>query len=285
MTDIDLITDRNSLRKLYGIFTPDAMYGQKPFRIDAQLVGNTVLLCRWENSDLMKPRSPHPFVYAKSHELATSEDVIDGITSCHQIVRYNFGGKTLLVRFELDAATEAPPQPKSKLVSTAISASSNNDLSALLSKSSVKTSKHPIPPSNETKGDIKIHRTTLSTPPLSTFIEKKTRSMKGELDYVDIYGQLVFSQTPNLYVAKHMRGDFRTLEKVVLGQGILKGIGEAADEVLGKVAAMLDTMISVVKEHEGVSFVWSGEGEQVEVWEFGGHPPLSDEVKEMLGAQ
>lgn len=73
MYGVELITDRNSLRKIYGLYTPDAMYGIKPFRIDAQKIGNVVIFSRWEDPAMKKPKAPHPHCYSKSHELATME--------------------------------------------------------------------------------------------------------------------------------------------------------------------------------------------------------------------
>ena len=79
-----------------------------------------------------------------------------------------------------------------------------------------------------------------------------------------------------------MRGNFQSLEKIKLGEGRLEGIAEAADEVLGQVVALLEEMIGITKEYGGVSFVWSGEGMGLGVWEFDGHVPLSEVAKEML---
>lgn len=262
------------------MFTPEAMHGQKPFRIDAQLVGDTVLFCRWESEDMRTPKLPHPFCFAKSHELATSEQQIEGVTSCHRIVRYEFGRITMMVRFELDAVTHLPP-------STSCAddeEKDRGDLVRLMSGASVKSGARPLPPITDVEGGIAIHRSTWPSPPLSSFIEKKTRAMKGELDYIDIYGQLVFSQTPNLFVARHVKGDFRTLEKLALGQGKLKDIAKVAEGVLDKVAGMLARMIEAVKEHEGVSFVWDGKGADVEVFEYLGQPQLSKQALGMMAS-
>lgn len=148
--------------------------------------------------------------------------------------------------------------------------------------SSFKAGLRPLPALTERIGGIDIHRSQYPSPPLSSFIENKTRSLRGEMDFVDIYGQLVFSQTSNLYVARHHNGYFQTLEKLKLGEGKLAGIAEAAEQVLDKVAAMLEKMIEITKEHKEVSFVWSGTGMEVGVWKFDGHVALSDAAKGML---
>jgi hypothetical protein len=209
MYGIELITDRNSLRKIYGLFTPDAMYGPKPFRIDAQQIGNVVIFSRWEDPEMKPPKAPHPYCHSKSHELASMEQQLEGAVSCHRMVRYEIGGIAMMVRFELDAVTEAVPTVSRKGVSG--TGNGTDSLAVAMRGTSVKVTLLPLPAHTELKAGITIHRTPYPSPPLSSFIEKKTRSAKGDLDYVDIYGQLVFSQTPHLHVARHNRGDFKTL--------------------------------------------------------------------------
>ena len=262
MYGVELITDRNSLRKIYGLYTPDAIYGKKPFRIDAQKIGNVVIFSRWEDPEATRPKAPHPFCFSKSHELATVEQQLERAVSCHRLVRYEFGGIAMMVRFELDAVSEAAPSSHSskadngRVDSSAEAMQKNTVISTLL----------PLSKYTEIKAGIIIHRTPYPSPPLSTFIEKKTRSAKGELDYVDIYGQLIFSQTPHLYVARHTRGYFSSLEKVSLGQGKLRDIENATQGMMRKVAGMFREIMETVEEFGECSFVWKGEGSIVEVW-------------------
>jgi len=110
MYGVELITDRNSLRKIYGLYTPDAIYGKKAFRIDAQKIGNVVIFSRWEDPEATRPKAPHPFCFSKSPELVTIEQQLEGAVSCHRLVRYEFGGIAMMVRFELDAVSEAAPR-------------------------------------------------------------------------------------------------------------------------------------------------------------------------------
>lgn len=140
----------------------------------------------------------------------------------------------------------------------------------------------PLPKLTLIIGGIDVHRAPYPSAPLSSLVENKTRTIKGEMDFVDIYGQLVFARVPNLHVARHRVGDFATLDRLKLGEGKLALIAEGAEAVLGQVAAVLGKMISVTKDLGGVSFVWSGEGSDIGVWKFGGHPPISDAAKEML---
>ena len=56
------------------------------------------------------PMAPNPFCWSKSHELATMEHQLEGMVSCHRMVRYEFGWVEIMVRFELDAVNEAAPK-------------------------------------------------------------------------------------------------------------------------------------------------------------------------------
>ena len=271
MYGVELVTDRNSLRKIYGLYTPDAMYGPKPFRIDAQKIENVVIFSRWENPQMKKPQTPHPQCYSKSHEFATMEQQLEGVVSCHRMVRYEFGGIDMIVRFELDAVTEAAPRFET-----------DDSLVDAMRGTSIDSTLLPLPDHTETKAGLNIYRTSYPSPPLSSFIEKKTRSSKGELDYIDIYGQLIFSQTPHLYVARHTRGLFTSLEKVSLGEGKLRDIETSTTGIMGKVAGMIKEMMECVDEFGECSFVWKGEGSTVEVWRGEEQIGLSEEAREML---
>jgi hypothetical protein len=272
MYGVQLITDRNSLRKIYGLYTPDAMYGPKPFRIDAQKIGNVVIFSRWEDPQMKKPQTPHPHCYSKSHELATMEQQLEGVVSCHRMVRYGFGGIDMIVRFELDAVAEAAPG----------ACNDDRSLAEAMGGTSVKSTLLPLPRYTEIKAGITIYRTPYPSPPFSSFIEKKTRSAKGELDFIDIYGQLIFSQTPHPYVARHTRGYFSSLEKVSLGEGKLRDIAASTQGIMGKVAGMIGEMMDCVDEFGECSFIWKGEGSNVEVWRGEEQVGLSEEAGEML---
>jgi len=186
-----------------------------------------------------------------------------------------------MVRFELDSVTEAAFEGSG-------AEDLNEDHSGIFSQASTKTEKtfehtlFSLPTSTETKSGLKIYRTIYPSPPLSSFVEKKTRSTGRELDYIDIYGQLVFSQTPQLYIARHSTGNFKTLEKVRLGQGKLADIAEATADLMAKTAGIIREMMDVTENFGEVSFVWKGEGSTVEVWKGESQVELSEEAREML---
>lgn len=115
---VDFVTDRSNLRKLMRWIDG---YAGRAFRIDAQLAGNgTVLLSRWETRTREQGR---PTSYGFNFEEASTTPAAGcvGTTSHHRIVKYvsltellyrdiadcsirqNFGGLSMIVRFEVDA--------------------------------------------------------------------------------------------------------------------------------------------------------------------------------------
>lgn len=97
--------------------------------------------------------------------------------------------------------------------------------------------------------------------PKSSLLELKTRSLHTPLDRADTYPQLFFSQTLNLYLARHTRGRFATVEKLPLAdmreeeRGARAGV-RAAVEVLKEIKR------AVRREGKGarLSVVWIGDG-------------------------
>ena len=102
MTTICVITDRNSLRKLLTFASANA---RDPFRIDVEMVGDTMILVRRENSNVRHIRKDDDQGYGHEFEKAfsTFDKDLQGSRSHHRIVQYNLGGMKCLLRFEADA--------------------------------------------------------------------------------------------------------------------------------------------------------------------------------------
>ncbi|EIM83177.1 uncharacterized protein STEHIDRAFT_62871, partial [Stereum hirsutum FP-91666 SS1] len=102
---IDVITDRNGLRKLLGWTTGSSR--RKEWRIDMQLVGTkTVLFNRREPSTAVAPM-PGGATFGHAFEMKMTKPQAKGVgrelDGHHRIVRYDFGGLCMVVRFEVDA--------------------------------------------------------------------------------------------------------------------------------------------------------------------------------------
>lgn len=87
----------------------------------------------------------------------------------------------------------------------------------------------------------------------STLIELKTRAAHRPLDWAEVYPQLYLSQTTYLYLAKHNRGNFGTVEKIQLAGDSMKVYAEQAEVGMGKLEVVLTQVLEAVrKEGEGV---------------------------------
>lgn len=101
MSKVDLVTDRNSLRKLLD-WTEGRV--KNPWRIEVDILGHTMILTRWEANptNILSGDSTgfgHEFEKCFTDQL---EDLKKS-TGHHRIVKYTLGGLQLLVRFEVDA--------------------------------------------------------------------------------------------------------------------------------------------------------------------------------------
>lgn len=145
----------------------------------------------------------------------------------------------ILVRFEADARTV-----------------SEDDLENAFSQLSMKsksTAKPAISPSHPL---LNIRRNADPNPaPQSSIIELATRAAHKEIDIDDIYPQLYFSQTPSLYVAKHNRGTFFTVDKIALGSERVVRSAAKAEANMRRLRKILGEIVDLVKK--------SGDGVQL----------------------
>ncbi|PVH69993.1 hypothetical protein DL98DRAFT_598198 [Cadophora sp. DSE1049] len=104
MSPIQLVTDRNSLRN----FLSFASKGPGKWRIDVDMINNTMFLNQWEEFRLMmiNGHQDSGFGHAFEKSITTRESGLDAIHH-ERIVRYELGGLDCLVRFEADAYLNA----------------------------------------------------------------------------------------------------------------------------------------------------------------------------------
>jgi hypothetical protein len=97
MSGIDLVTDRNNIRKLLRFVSTSA---NDQFEIQVEIVGEkTTLFTRVSPQRIMNARGTSGFGH--SFEKAVTKDQLG--TGHHRIISYQFGGMKMIVRFETDA--------------------------------------------------------------------------------------------------------------------------------------------------------------------------------------
>lgn len=97
---VDVVSDRRSLRKLYGFVTGEP----EAFEFGVEIVGNTALFVRTERQtrEELPSTTFHGYRQAFEEQYTNLSASARGSTSHHRIVRYKFGGLDLLVRSGVD---------------------------------------------------------------------------------------------------------------------------------------------------------------------------------------
>ena len=105
MKDVDIVTDRNILRKLLR-FASDTV--RDPFRINVKLLGGVLFFSRWEPETKFLISGFQNTGFGHNFEKPTTswDTGLKDSSGHHRIVRYNLGGIRYLVRYEVDACRE-----------------------------------------------------------------------------------------------------------------------------------------------------------------------------------
>ncbi|KAL6303150.1 hypothetical protein BKA93DRAFT_886705 [Sparassis latifolia] len=217
-TKVDFIVDRNCLRKLlHWINDKDGTASE--FRIDTQLAGKgTVLMSRWEKRT-SEEADPAVWTYSLSfeHESTTPIEGCEQRGGHHRIVKYDFNGLLLVVRFYVDACTASLPPARPPT-----SPANIDDISGLVSGLNVSPNNQASSASGDTDTALGTYLRVKrggSQVPQDSLVELATRSKKykDQYNWIHTFTQLLFSQIPNHYFAVHERGTFETIEKRNLG--------------------------------------------------------------------
>ncbi|KAF8246410.1 hypothetical protein K440DRAFT_632135 [Wilcoxina mikolae CBS 423.85] len=104
--NIDLITDRRHLRLLLGY----AGGSKKEFRIDAEIVGGTVLFSIWTVFETCYVDGSSKSGYGRNFEklFTKAPEEAEGSITHNRVVEYSLGGIRILLRYEVDACVGIP---------------------------------------------------------------------------------------------------------------------------------------------------------------------------------
>ena len=285
---VDIITDRNGLRKLlrWLQYSPGAEKEPlKEFRIDLQLGGKkTLLMNRWEKrtrENAEPPRSGCGMNFER--ESTTPMKGCDRSTGHHRIVQYvskpshicakaemglttkrlkNMGGLKMVVRCEVDACIPEPASESaarttrttaSRTARPSVTSSNVDDLSDMLSGLNVErgTSTSTVSPVTQST-DISVIHAGIQRPQ-SSMVELTTRSARyiDGFDWAEQYPQLLLTSIPHLFLAMHERGVFQGIKRHELGTEEFRRVENDSKIQKGfrQLVAVLRTVQSLVKEH------------------------------------
>jgi hypothetical protein len=210
--------------------------GSNDFRINVEHYGNTLLFTRCEEHD--KEVIEGFKGYGHEYEKAATRQAkgCERTTKHNRIIVIDLAGLKILLRSTAEACTG----------DTEV-----DDLADLLSGLNTEsTAPSQLTPTTPPEHPFLQIQTTpqLKIVPQSTLIEIKTRGNNRPFEYEDQYPSLYLSQTPNLYIARHEKGTFVSLEKATLDKGTLAQHGENVKVDLQKLRILLGEIIEAVKE-------------------------------------
>lgn len=211
IASVDVVTDRNNIRKLLGVINP-RWNGNKreDFTIHVEVMKNTTILCRSEVRVEENIRPNEFRGYGHSFEKKCTTQQVNGSTGHHRMISYSFGGMKFIVRYETDGYIGVAHTQQS-IQSAYIQAPSIDDLSTILDTLSLSQERR-TPRKADTAEAKLIIRKEGQVVALQSTLEVKTRVVHRPLAFDDVVAQLWVSQTPNLVRAYHKNGVFAVPE-------------------------------------------------------------------------
>ena len=194
--DLDIMTDRRPLRKLFGFVNGN----EEDFEFGIEVIGKTVLMVRKEKKT-REEIAPGTFQgYRLNFELAYMklEAAAKGSTSHHRLVSYSFGGLKLLVRSAVDAYFKETQEGEEK-----DDGSDEDDLVDQFSAVALTVEAPSTEVTPEAPGITVVSGG--HAVPHSTVLELKTRSKfaRTPFNIEEKLPDLWISQTPKYIVAAH----------------------------------------------------------------------------------
>jgi len=235
MTSVDLITDRNNLRKLLRWVTDN---NDRSFRIDAQLLGEeTVMLTRWEAHNTEDSTGFRGFGHSFEREATNVPPGCGGTIGHHRIIEYSLGDLRILCRSIVDACD---PVAAESSTSDGLDDLLEGFSSIKLAPSTSSTSKSETP---ESASEIKVLRAGKFVSQAST-VELKSRSTRATIDWKEVWPQVFFSATPTTILGRHERGKFVGVER--------KSLEEMDSEFAKDMEVGLEKLIQALKEIKAI---------------------------------
>ncbi|KAI6772973.1 hypothetical protein HG530_003931 [Fusarium avenaceum] len=250
LRSIDVVTDRNNIRKLLSFVDPGtARGGAEDFVIKVEVVGETALFSR-EEAEVRQYIAPSEFRgYGHEFEKVYTKEQIQGSTGHYRIVEYRFGGLKFLVRNEVDGYV--PPVER---------ADASNILAHELSLLSLSK---PPQASYRWQGSKLEAAMEGEAVPSEQCLEIKTRVAHKPLQMESIMPQLWVSQTTKLVRAYHTSGFFQSPDVEDMTES-MKSWEQDNEATLKKLAALIAKILEVARRSDGpVQVKYSSTGQQL----------------------
>ncbi|KAH6667455.1 hypothetical protein B0J14DRAFT_676513, partial [Halenospora varia] len=240
------------------------------FRILVELIEKTLFLIRRENSPTELIQGVRGYGHTFPEAYTTWDPDVKQSTSHQRLLRYNFGGLDLLVRFEADGYLPTPNNEASKPLQTRAKTSEHfdvEDLTKSFQAAQVQIEENPIIPSSENnKLAVKQAGEAVSQ---DCIFNLKTRGLwKKNQDLLsEEISRLWVAQISNFVVAYHERGIFKP-ENIDI-QDVKRDVAKWENNhnsVLAQLVALLHILISKAHEQKDGRFeICRSEGGELEL--------------------
>lgn len=272
MRSIDVVTDRNNIRKLLSFVNPRLNRGERePFTIDVEVVKSTAMFCRAETKTVQYVGSHNFMGFGHEFEKAYTTNQLDGSTGHHRIISYQFGDLKFIVRHETDGYVNMFPKAP-----IAAKGAENHNLSSMLEALSLGQSKsqsHTTP--RISKLAIKEDGQVV---PIESTLEIKTRVFHKSINIQEVLPQLWVSQTPNFVCAYHKNGLFERPQVENVTFEIQKWENEHQED-LRKLATLIQRIIEEARKCGGNATVkYDNQNDKLVVWKAEGRSMLPDDL-------
>ncbi|KAG0131922.1 hypothetical protein HOY82DRAFT_312735 [Tuber indicum] len=275
LNSINFITDRSNLVKLYKLisghvpqayFGPDSCKQEPELRIDVEVIGNSLLLSRWEprSSQVLDDTQYQGFSDNFANMFTRYPDPAPGLGTDarsqghHRVLAYVLGGHRFMVRYQADACAEAVEELRNMCGGD----KSASGLEGSMSGMSI--SRNPTSPY-----DIPVRKTPNQIHPHSSIIGIKCISSRKAIDLSRSLPQAFFSQTRQLFVGPHLSGKIKRIQKFDLAAPLTDWERENESSVK-KMVVMLEKIRKVVNGIKGkraaVIFDWEKRGDGVRIY-------------------
>lgn len=233
--DVDVVTTRNSLRKLLDFFGGRR---KQSFLISLYMVENTLFLERCEKSVRLMLHGSANSGWGHNFERAftTFPPGLEDSTAYHRALAYNIGDVRCVVRFEVDARYKEGDNPNTD----------TDSLAAQMQKMSVNSRSKAQSPDEHTG----TRSSAEAVSPQSEAAELKTAAGKVSAKLTQSMPQLWFGRTPWLIIGSHTDGTFTELH-VSKASDKFKTWETQEQLPLRKLAAALPLLRDCVKTNGG----------------------------------
>lgn len=252
--DIDIVACSSTLGNLLRF----VRHQEKPFRILVELVDETLFFIRRENSPTELIDGVRGFGHSFPEAYTTWDSDVKQSTSHQRLLRYNFGGLHLLVRFEADGYLPMAKNEASKPVTSRAKTSEHFDVENLTkSFKAAKVNPEEYLTLSSSTNDKLVAKQAGGAVGQDRIFDLKTRSIwKKDRDLLsEEIPRLWVAQISNFVVAYHKKGVFKPENVIIqdVKQDVAKWETEQ-DFVLAQLAALLHTLITKAREQKDGRF-------------------------------